>query len=83
MSQIIYQFRNFGRCSTKIFEDVQIAKMYYDHQFVPNREDIIIKSFIQEIRLYKFGYLLYSEKQVNYLFYSSLDILFKVVISII
>lgn len=64
MKKIILDFRNFGRCSTKIFEDVEIAKMIFDNKFISPGEDIIIKGLIQEIRLHKFGYLMYTEKQV-------------------
>jgi hypothetical protein len=58
------EFRNATRCSRKVFEDVEIAKRIYDHIFLSQEEDIIIKGLIQEIRLFKFGFLLYCEKQV-------------------
>jgi hypothetical protein len=65
MKTVINEFRNRGRFSRKIFEDVEITKIIFDNKFIPAEEDIIIKGFIQEIRLHKFGYLMYCEKQVK------------------
>ena len=65
MNKVIYGFRNSEGCSSKIFEDVEIAKTILDNKFISSTENAVIKGLIQEIRLHKFGYLLYTEKQVN------------------
>jgi hypothetical protein len=58
------EFRNAERYSSNVFEDVDRAKMIYDNLFISQNESIIIKGFIQEIKMNKFGFLLYTEKQV-------------------
>jgi hypothetical protein len=70
MKTIINEFRNIGRCSRNIFEDVEIAKRIFDNMFISANEVLVIRGLIQEIRLYKFGYLMYSEKQVNDIYFS-------------
>lgn len=58
-----HEFRNACRCSRIVFQDIEIAKNIYD-SITKHDEDLSIKGFIQEIRLYKFGFLTYCEKQV-------------------
>ena len=65
MKKITHEFRNYGRCSTKTFEDVEIARIFFENKFINPTEEIFIKGFIQEIRLHKFGYLMYSQNQVK------------------
>ena len=45
MKTVINEFRNRGRFSRKIFEDVEITKIIFDNKFIPAEEDIIIKGF--------------------------------------
>ncbi len=66
------QYINADRFSANIFEDVAIAKNVFDNLYVTSK-DTVIKGFIQEIRMNKFGILFYTEKQVKSFFlYSKL-----------
>lgn len=65
MKKIVHEFRNNGRGSTKVFEDVEIARLFFENKYIDPTQDIYIRGFIQEIRLHKFGYLMYTEKQVK------------------
>ena len=70
MKKILNEFNNSKRCSKDVVQDVEITKRVIDaiHTSSKNEEEIIIKGLIQEIRLVKFGYLMYTEKQVKFFF---------------
>jgi hypothetical protein len=55
---------NAERLSTNIFEDAQTAKNIFDNIYHDDKKSLI-KGYIQEIRMDKFGMLLYCQKQVN------------------
>jgi hypothetical protein len=56
------ELKNSNRLSSNIFEDVQSAKTVFDNV---DRSTAVIKGFIQDIKMNRFGMLLYSEKQVT------------------
>ncbi len=55
--------RNAGRFSSDVIKDAEITKNVLDR--LCKNKDSIITGYIQEIRLNKFGILMFSEKQVT------------------
>jgi hypothetical protein len=60
------ELKNANRLSSNIFEDVQSAKTVFDIIYCNDTETF--KGYIQEIKMDRFGMLLYSEKQVIFFF---------------
>ena len=58
------QYRHAERFSSDIFVDIAAAKNFFDY-FNNGSQSTIIQGYIQDIRMNKFGILLYCEKQVN------------------
>ena len=64
LNVIKHELKNANRLSSNIFIDAQSAKTVFDNLY-HDKLDTPIKGYIQDIRLNKFGMLLYSDKQVN------------------
>jgi hypothetical protein len=68
--------RNAGRFSSDVMKDAEITKNVLDR--LCKNKDSIITGYIQEIRLNKFGILMFSEKQVTINSNNLIDVFNKV-----
>ena len=64
---IKYEVKHENKISSDILIDVKSAKTIFDKLTQKNDASSPIKGFIQEIKMEKFGFLLYSAKQVSLL----------------
>ncbi len=60
------QIKISERFSLNVYQDVFIAKTVFD-KLSKKDEEISMKGYIQKIVMDKFGFLMFSEKQVNIL----------------
>ena len=58
------QIKISERFSINVYQDVFIAKTVFD-KLSKKDEEISMKGYIQKIVMDKFGFLMFSEKQVN------------------
>jgi hypothetical protein len=58
--------RYVERFSSNIFEDTETAKNVFDNIYPPD-DNTVVKGYIQDIHMNKYGMLMYSEKQVSLL----------------
>jgi hypothetical protein len=58
------QIKISERFSLNVYQDVFIAKTVFD-KLSKKDEEISMKGYIQKIVMDKFGFLMFSEKQVN------------------